>query len=148
MEEEGATVVEGFSLRVSENLLRSLTGDETKSKKIFAQTDRETQLVDAVRQEEREKRKQLIQRFRERQQRKSKQREEREIALVQALINDLQKTNFRPTMKTVLCESERRECMQCYQQNQNNPLQCAELVQALSECAKKVQIERILSETR
>ncbi|KAK4527180.1 hypothetical protein GAYE_SCF35G5102 [Galdieria yellowstonensis] len=148
MEEEEE--VQGFSLRVSENLLRKLTSapEEVKESRVAVETDRDRQLVEAVREEERNKRRQLVERFRERQQRKARQREERETALVQALVQDLQRSNFRPKMKTVLCESERKACMECYRENPSDPLRCAEAVKALSSCARKVQLERVSTETQ
>ncbi|EME29998.1 hypothetical protein Gasu2_06360 [Galdieria sulphuraria] len=148
MEDE---VVEGFSLRVSENLLRKLTSapeDGKEESRVVVESDRDRQLVEAVREEERNKRRQLLERFRERQQRKSRQREERETALVQALVQDLQRSYFRPKMKTILCESERKACIECYRENLSDPLRCAEAVKALSSCARKVQLDRISSEAQ
>ncbi|GJQ12600.1 hypothetical protein GpartN1_g4391.t1 [Galdieria partita] len=148
MEED--EVVEGFSLRVSENLLRKLASapEDVKDSRVVVESDRDRHLVEAVREEERNKRRQLLERFRERQQRKARQREERETALVQALVQDLQKSYFRPRMKTVLCESERKACLECYRENSNDPLRCAEAVKALSSCARRVQLDRISSETQ
>lgn len=130
--------------------MRRLTSgpEEVKESRVVVESDRDRQLVASVREEERLKRRKLVERFQERQQRKARQREERETALVQALVQDLQKSSFRPRMKTVLCESERKACMDCYRESPDDPLRCAQVVKALSSCARKVQLERLSSETQ
>ncbi|KAF5837413.1 hypothetical protein DUNSADRAFT_4393, partial [Dunaliella salina] len=62
--------------------------------------------------------------------------EEEELQRIGQLTEELLKEHSYPP-RPIPCEQERRACVGCYKENSQDPLQCADKVDAYAQCASR-----------
>ncbi|BBM99201.1 hypothetical protein MPTK1_1g19560 [Marchantia polymorpha subsp. ruderalis] len=68
-----------------------------------------------------------------------------ELEKVKEMARELKDKQYRAPSHTPPCSSERAACVDCYKENQKNPLLCAKLVQAFVGCSRHAQEEFVAS---
>ncbi|KAK9818419.1 hypothetical protein WJX72_012411 [[Myrmecia] bisecta] len=63
--------------------------------------------------------------------------EREEVAQVDALAEELTQKEYRAPARPPPCQAEREACLYCYQDNYQDPLRCADKVEAFSQCARQ-----------
>ncbi|CAL8462414.1 g1947 [Coccomyxa elongata] len=63
--------------------------------------------------------------------------EEQEMAKVNQLTDDLLKKEYRAPLRETPCLQEREACLQCYKNNSQDVLKCADAVAAYAACAQQ-----------
>ncbi|EIE24052.1 hypothetical protein COCSUDRAFT_62575 [Coccomyxa subellipsoidea C-169] len=63
--------------------------------------------------------------------------EEREVAKVNQLVDDLLGQEYRAPLREPPCLREREACLQCYKTTSQDILKCADTVSAYAACAQE-----------
>ncbi|CAN8061763.1 unnamed protein product [Agarophyton chilense] len=136
---------ENFSVRVSQSLIKVLTGQASEPGPIEPKNAREASLVEALRKEGRLQRITMLREIKELQLREADEREQKAREALSNSVTTLDKKlnslNFPngPSETQKPCAAFRDRITTCYKVNgKENPLACAGEVEAFSECAKQL----------
>ncbi|ONK72733.1 uncharacterized protein A4U43_C04F22610 [Asparagus officinalis] len=76
-----------------------------------------------------------------------KKLEQKELNMTKELnqrAKELRDKEFKlPYQKSMPCGAEREACLQCYQENLKQPLQCAEVVRTFNDCARRARQQQV-----
>ncbi|KAI0560039.1 hypothetical protein FGB62_127g13 [Gracilaria domingensis] len=136
---------ENFSVRVSQSLIKVLTGQASEPGPIQPRNAREASLVEALRREGRLQRMVMLREMKDSQLKEADEREQKArealTSSVTALDKKLNDLNFPSGASETFkpCAAFRERITTCYKVNgKDNPLACAGEVEAFSECAKQL----------